>query len=59
MRNFFSGKIRNMNLTEESIHGFLNEVNAFYGEDVLFIDNIELSGKYYGSIPNPDLDFYK
>ena len=47
-----------MKLTEESINNYLNELNAFYGEDVLKAQDIELSSKYYNSIPNPDMNFY-
>ena len=57
-RSYFSKKIRDMKLTEESINNYLNELNAFYGEDVLKAQDIELSSKYYNSIPNPDMNFY-
>jgi hypothetical protein len=59
MRNFFTGKLRDMLLNESSINSFLNEVNSFYGEEILKAEEIELTAKYYSTIPSPDLNFYK
>jgi hypothetical protein len=57
-RNFFTGKLRDMILTKNSIMGFLEEVNSVYGEEILKAEDIELTPKYYNSIPSPDLNFY-
>ena len=58
MRNYFTDKLRNMVLNENSINSFLEEVNAFYGEQILKSDEIELSNKYYSTIPFPNLNIY-
>lgn len=58
-RNYFTSKIRNMTLNENSIINLLNEINGFYGEKNLKAEEIELSSKYYNTIPFPNLDVYK
>lgn len=58
-RNYFTHKIRNMTLNETSIVNLINEINGFYGEKIIKAEEIELSNKYYNTLPFPDLDVYK
>lgn len=58
MRNYFTSKLRDMFLTENSVNGFINEFNGFYGEDKLKSEDIYLSERYYASIPMPETNFY-
>lgn len=59
MRNYFTGRLRDMTLTENSIRAYIDEVNGYYGEAIIKVEEIELPAKYYNTIPIPNLDVYR
>lgn len=59
MRNYFTGRLRDMTLTENSIRAYIDEVNGYYGEAIIKVEEIELPAKYYSTIPLPNLDVYR
>ena len=57
-RNNFTKKLRELTISKESIIQYIEEVNNYFGKDSLNIEDIELSPKYYITIPYPNMDFY-
>ena len=58
-RNNFTKKIREMIISNDSVISLIKDINDFFGDERLIIEEIQLSNRYYSTIPYPDLDIYK
>jgi hypothetical protein len=58
-RNEFTKKIRELIISKDSVINIIKEINDFFGDERIIVEEMELSYIYYNTIPLPDMDFLK
>jgi hypothetical protein len=59
IRNNFTKIIRELIISKDSVINLVKEINNFFGDERMIIEEIYLSNTYYNTIPHPDLDVFR